>query len=67
MQQPACFMHDVSDFADRLKRAGLVIRQHDRDKRRRPNGEKPPQMVDVDQAGSGDLDGPDRLRRETPA
>ena len=40
VQQPACFMHDVSDFADRLKRAGLVIGQHDRDKRRRPNGKQ---------------------------
>ena len=42
MQQPTCFMHDVSDFADRLKRAGLIIRQHDRNKRRRPNGKQPP-------------------------
>ena len=40
MQQPACFMHDVSDFADRLKRAGLVIGQHDRDQRRRPIGKQ---------------------------
>ena len=67
VQQPAGFMHDVSDFSDRLKRAGLVIGQHHGDKRGRPASKQPPNMVDIDQTRSAHLDGPDRLRRETPA
>ena len=51
MQQPACLMDDLGDFADRLERAGLVIGQHDRDQRRRPVGKQLAQVVEVDHAG----------------
>ena len=66
VQQPAGFMHDVSDFADRLKRAGLVVGQHHGDQRRPARRQAALRRWSRStRPDAGDLDGPDRLRRET--
>ena len=54
-------MHDFGDFENRLERAGLIIRRHDRHQRGRAAVEHATELIEVDDAGTGDPDGADSV------
>ena len=67
MQNAARFMYDPSCFADWLKCAGLVVRRHNRNQRRRARCKFAAQIVEIDRSGRGDGDGFNRVRRKPAA